>query len=458
MESAKRKHAADALRSPRSAVATDWSDITHRELVSRIVASPTFARSERLSTLLTYVCDMTLKGREGELNEQRIGHAVFGRSPDYDSSVDGIVRTQASRLRQRLDLYFGQEGAEEPVRLVIPKGGYIPLFVPRQAVEESQSSTLQPQPVSQTAPPPHPLEAPAPAAASKFQLLPWMLCILLAAVLATLLFRNHTRASAAAASGTILTHPLWCQIFVPGRPTLEVPGDSGLVLSHVFDERSIPLLEYLSGDYRTVSGNTSIRPLSLEMRELRAEISGRRYTSIVDLEAAVQLGQMAQAAHSSLQVRYTRDVRPNDLKNGNAILIGAFEANPWVELFERNMNFSLHNDYTARVFSVINRSPRGDEPKHWDSVRADPQRVVYGVVAFLPNLAANGNVLLIEGTSMAGTEAAWDFVSDDSELLPFLKGIRRPDGKIPYFELLLGTQNMSSSAVRTSIISWRTTN
>jgi hypothetical protein len=455
MESAKRKHAADALRSPRSAVATDWSDITHRELVSRIVASPTFARSERLSTLLTYVCDMTLKGREGELNEQRIGHAVFGRSPDYNSSIDGIVRTQASRLRQRLDLYFDQEGAEEPIRLVVPKGGYVPVFVPRQVAEESQSATLQPQPVSPAAAP-HPPEATAPTAFSKFQLLPWMLCILLAAALAALLVRNHMRT--AAASGNMLSHPLWSQIFLPGRPTLEVPGDSGLVLSHVFDERSIPLLEYLSGDYRTASGNTSIRPLSLEMRELRAEISGRRYTSIVDLEAAVQLGQMAQAAHSSLQVRYARDVRPNDLKSGNAILIGAFEANPWVELFERNMNFSLHNDYTARVFSVINHSPRGDEPKHWDSIRDDPQRVVYGVVAFLPNLAANGNVLLIEGTSMAGTEAAWDFVSDDSELLPFLKGIRRPDGKIPYFELMLGTQNMSSSAVRTSIISWRTTN
>jgi hypothetical protein len=193
------------------------------------------------------------------------------------------------------------------------------------------------------------------------------------------------------------------------------------------------------------------------MRALRAEISSRRYTSIVDLEAAVQLAQMAQAANSSVQIHYARDVRPNDLKNGNAILIGAFEANPWVELFERNMNFTLHNDYTDRVFSVINRSPRGDEPKHWDSIWNDPQRRVYGVVAFLPNLAANGNVLLIEGTSMAGTEAAWDFVSDDSELLPFLKGIRRSDGKVPHFELLLGTQNMGSSAVRTNILSWRTT-
>jgi hypothetical protein len=198
-------------------------------------------------------------------------------------------------------------------------------------------------------------------------------------------------------------------------------------------------------------------PLSPEMRSLRVEVSNRRYTSIVDLDAAATPAQPAVSAHSSLQVRYARDLRPNDLKTGNVILIGAFEANPWVELFERNMNFVLQNNYQERVFSVINRSPHAGEPTHWGSIWGDPQHKVYGVVAFTPNLSGNGNALLIEGTSMAGTEAAWDFVSDDSELLPFLKKIQRPDGKIPHFELLLATRNMSSTAVRSSLLAWRTT-
>jgi hypothetical protein len=139
------------------------------------------------------------------------------------------------------------------------------------------------------------------------------------------------------------------------------------------------------------------------------------------------------------------------------ILIGAFEANPWVELFERNMNFVLQNNYQQRVFSVINRSPHAGEPTHWDPIWGDPQHTVYGVVAFVPDLSGNGNALLVEGTSMAGTEAAWDFISDDSELLPFLRKIQRPDGKIPHFELLLETRNMSSSAVHSSLLAWRTT-
>jgi hypothetical protein len=35
-----------------------------------------------------------------------------------------------------------------------------------------------------------------------------------------------------------------------------------------------------------------------------------------------------------MEVRCARDARPNDLKQGDIILIGASEANPWLELFE----------------------------------------------------------------------------------------------------------------------------
>ncbi|QEE31501.1 hypothetical protein FTW19_21870 [Terriglobus albidus] len=432
---------------------TDWPESAQRELIRRILASPTFARSERLCSLLTYVCDIAFQGREAELNEQKIGQAVFGRSPDYDSSIDGIVRTQASRLRQRLEMYFEQEGAEEVLRVIIPKGSYIPVFTPRHTAEP-----VAPLPPPHEIPPP-PIDAAAPlktwsTSSLVSSLVPWLLCAALAIALTAVLIRNHATAAPAAPP----PHPLWSQIFLPQQPTLEVPGDSGLVLSHTFDLRSISLNEYLLGDYRTSTFNASSNPLPSDMRSLRVEMANRRYTSIVDLDAAVRLAQIAQTLHSNLQVRYSRDLRPNDLKTGNVILVGAFEANPWVELLERNMNFLLQNNYKAKVFSVINKSPREGEPTHWDSRLDDPQRRVYGVVAFAPNLSGNGNALLIEGTSMAGTESAWDFVSDDSELLPFLKRIQRPDGKIPYFELLLETQNMSSSAVHSNVLAWRVTN
>lgn len=454
MNKTKRESAVLDPQSDRGALATDWPQLAHRELVSRIVVSRTFAKSERLCTLLTYVCDMTLKGRDAEINEQKIGHAVFGRSLDYDSSIDGIVRTQASRLRQRLDQYFQGEGAEEPVRIVIPRGSYVPAFEPR--LSEPASQVLEqsgPQRVG-TSLTPLVSKPDSYNQAGKDTVMLWGLCITLALALIAVLIRDYTRSEGASKA---LSHPLWSQIFLPNRPTLEVPADSGLVLYHRFDDRSVSLNEYLLGEYRSAKAKSPTHPLSPEM-ERQIDITNRRYTSIVDLEAATTLAQIAQAAHSAIQVRYARDLRPNDLKTGNVIVIGAFEANPWVELFERNMNFTLQNNYKTRVFSVFNRSPHAGEPTHWDSVWDDPQHRVYGLVAYIPNLSGNGNALLIEGTSMAGTEAAWDFVSDDSELLPFLKRIQRPDGTIPHFELLLGTQNMNASAVHSNLIAWRSSN
>jgi len=101
-----------------------------RALVQRVVDSAAFAKSERLSSFLTCICELTLAGRASEINEQKIGTTVFGRPQDYDSTIDGIVRPQASRLRQRLDIYFNGEGAEESMRITLPRGSYVPVFEP----------------------------------------------------------------------------------------------------------------------------------------------------------------------------------------------------------------------------------------------------------------------------------------------------------------------------------------
>jgi hypothetical protein len=416
-----------------------------RALVDRIIASSTFAKCERLSSLLAYVCDLTLNGRVKEINEQKIGEAVFGRPRNYDSSIDGIVRTQASRLRQRLELYFSEEGLDEPIRIVIPRGGYVPVFEPRLTpVVPMLTPTVVPeQPAGK-------VEVRGSLWGSRSAAVAWSLVAILMVAMVTILLGALTKGRLARTP----VHPLWSQIFAAEQRTLEVPGDSGLVMWQGLVGKRVGLAEYLNGDYRT-----NLLPRSLTtLQDAAVDMGGRRYTSIVDLEAAKSLSLMAQSAQSKLEVRYARDVRPNDLKQGNVILVGAAEANPWVELFEHNMNFVFFNDRVGKTFSVINREPRGGEPRQWDSHYTDVQHRVYAVVAFLPNLGGNGNALILEGTSMAGTESAWDFVSDDSQLLPFLKRIQRANGMVPHFELVLGTNNMSGSAVKNTVLAWRTTN
>jgi TolB-like protein len=99
--------------------------------LERVLASPGFARNERLSRFLRFVVERHLEGRDQELKESLIAIEVFGRSPGYDSKQDPIVRTEASRLRARLSEYYLGEGKGDSLAIELPKGGYVPVL--RQA-------------------------------------------------------------------------------------------------------------------------------------------------------------------------------------------------------------------------------------------------------------------------------------------------------------------------------------
>ncbi|GGG91852.1 hypothetical protein [Silvibacterium dinghuense] len=433
---------------PAKRISTD----PRRDLLDRILASSWFVKSGRLSSLLIYICDLTLEGRGEQISEQSIGQAVFGRQQNYDSANDGIVRTQISRLRQKLDAYFEADGGGETIRIVIPRGGYVPFFVPHLPVKKPEAM-VNVMPLASL-----PLEMPSSPSASNVPSVPaqphrrgsgqfaWGLAALLALALLTVLVRDARRRITGAAA-----HPLWSQIFQPGNPTLIVPADSPMVFWQSVAKQNVDLADYLKGSFR----DTAIEE-ARGTEKTGLQFAQGRYTSIVDLETASWLSQLAVRLNSAAQIRYARDVRPNDFKEGNAVLIGTTEANPWVSLFEKDMNFVFHMDRERHVFSVWNKVPQSGEPAAWDSSSgSDREHRVYCVVAYRPNLSGNGKVLILEGTSMAGTECAWDFASDDSRLLPFLQKIGSRYGSIPYFEVVLGTNNMSGSAVRSTILAWR---
>jgi hypothetical protein len=125
-------------------------DLT-RELVldclARIQASPQFAASDRLKRFLGYVVHETLSGSEGDLKEYAVGIHVYDRGEEFDPAHDSIVRTEAARLRKRLEQYYRNEGSSDLVRLHLPRGGYVPRF-----------ESVQPAPVACPTPP-RPIDA-----------------------------------------------------------------------------------------------------------------------------------------------------------------------------------------------------------------------------------------------------------------------------------------------------------
>ena len=125
---------ADALADRVSEVSSQKA--AYWELAQRIAASEIFARSEFLPKFLLYICDRQLSGRTHEITEHQIGERVFGRPAGYSPGEDNIVRNYAGQLRKRLEMYYEREGKHDAVCISIPRGGYVPVFRPRNPIGE----------------------------------------------------------------------------------------------------------------------------------------------------------------------------------------------------------------------------------------------------------------------------------------------------------------------------------
>src|SRR5579872_3820956 len=99
-----------------------------RRQLERMLSSSVFKSAPRLSPLLKHIVEVTLadkgSGDSTRLGEHQIGFAVF-ENYRPDSSV---VRTNVTLLRARMERYYDEFGAEDPVLIQIPPGGYRAVF------------------------------------------------------------------------------------------------------------------------------------------------------------------------------------------------------------------------------------------------------------------------------------------------------------------------------------------
>lgn len=96
--------------------------------LERILGSAAFQMPARARRFLEFVVNETLEGRRDYLKAFTIAQEVFGRDTSFDSQNDPCVRIEAGRLRRELERYYLLAGANDPVIIVIPKGGYVPSF------------------------------------------------------------------------------------------------------------------------------------------------------------------------------------------------------------------------------------------------------------------------------------------------------------------------------------------
>lgn len=129
------------MHSSREDDASRPTDDEVRAALERVLASADFDASPRSRDFLRYVVKETLAGRADGLTQEALAVNVFARREDFDPTVDPIVRIQAGRLRRSLERYYLLSGADDPVRLELPRGRYVPLA--RPAAPETGTSAAR---------------------------------------------------------------------------------------------------------------------------------------------------------------------------------------------------------------------------------------------------------------------------------------------------------------------------
>ncbi|NNU66276.1 adenylate cyclase [Rhizobium indicum] len=113
-----------------------------RAQLERIVTSPQFPHIGRSAAFLTYAVEETLAGRADRIKGYSIAVEVFKR-PNGFTQDDPVVRIEAGRLRRVLERYYFTAGQRDPIRIDIPKGGYVPTFAWNNPIADNSDAEDQ---------------------------------------------------------------------------------------------------------------------------------------------------------------------------------------------------------------------------------------------------------------------------------------------------------------------------
>lgn len=429
-----------------------------RELVQRVVNSELFRRSPALRAFLLYITERVISGRAEELKEQSIGAEVLGRKPNYNPADDNIVRVRAHELRGRLEKYFTSEGANEAVVITMPRGAYAPEFVPRKSAHLAEARP-KPHHIDEQAQPSAQEEV-ADAEVEIIQkpgLRHWLAfaAVLVVAIAASVagtryVLQSKTPFNPARPAGSIAD--FWGQFFTKPNEDLKVVyADTSFALWQDLNGKTLDLGDYLNRKYYDQHGNKLF------------DVVMRRVTSPADMALSVHLATIAEQFGGQENPMFARDAEAAFFHQGNVVLIGSHRSNPWVAVYEPNLNFTLDQDPHSGAPLFRNRAPQANEdatygiPDMYDTQRTEEKTYFsYGVVALLKGCGDHGLTVLAEGLNAQATQAAGDMVTDPQRLDALLESIgHKPGTSVVPFEALFQVTSLPGGYDNPKVIAYR---
>lgn len=415
-----------------------------RDELRRVLGSKYFANSPKKTRFLEFVSEQTLQGNGEKLNEYLIGVEVYERGVDFNPQKDPIVRVQAYEIRRLLRKYYEDEGKDNPIRIDLPSGHYVPVFS-RSASEERNTAAGR-------------AVNPKPAVDRRYLRLIVILSILCLGLTAILIAGWFSRPGASLESRSQelpenlnwFWHPFVSTaegplITIPNHPLLRAAheGDSAETVArgHEIPKDSLP-------EFRD----------TIHFHELKRFIfvpSLTDFTSVGETLGTVRLCQMFYTVGQKCRVQQSRLVNLEEIKGDNAILLGGNQT--WSgRVFLNLQGFHFQGGV------ILNRNPQPGEralyKPEFDPVTNHLTRD-YALVLMLPNELRERRVLLIYGIYTQGSQAAIEYLTNPERMAELRAALLNlsPDHKtIPaFFQLLLTTTVENAVPGKTSLVALR---
>jgi hypothetical protein len=342
-----------------------------RQQLERVVDSHQFRASQRCQSLLRHITERTLAGDTGSLKERTLGVEVFGRSPDYDTAQDPVVRSTAAEIRKKLAQYYQEPAHSGEVRIELHSGSYVALFH-----LNGQSATTPELP------------------RSRFAIIAGGAALLLLILTIASAIR-HKRTSA-------LDH-LWSPLLTSQGTVLISVGQP-----IAYNLKSPQAQDAIQGIGTPPPGFAAAE--AIPKKDLI--ILPDRYVALGDATCLVHLTSLLERYQKPYRIRGERSISFADLRETPAILIGAFD-NQWTRRVAGQLRFSFVKDPTGMTETVRDRDhPENDQWKlsgswpNWD-VSND-----YAIVSRIVDTTTDRPVVIAAGITQYGTLAAGEFLSN----------------------------------------------
>ncbi len=333
---------------------------------------------------------------------------MFQKSPGFNSSEDSVVRSQARLLRLKLSAYFNVEGASEPLIIEIPKGHYLPVFVPVVEGAHELSSRIR-------------------LNRKRFANYPWQIvsaiCLVLLVISAfgVRLWQRHLASSQPISR-------LWAP-FLAGDPPLVIYSNA------VFIGDSKRGMRYAASDGSDNQASDRVD----------------NYTGIGELVSVRELTQLFDRHHAEFKLKRSLLVTWDEARERNLIFIGSVAENSSLKAMPSTQDFT--SMATPDAAGIINHHPRSGEPATY--IRPEqPLTKDYAIVALLPGVQPRLHTLVFSGLTTLGTEAAVEYASTPESAAELIKQIA-PDGKVHNFEALLEVSISGGVPLQPKLISLR---